>query len=247
MNNKAKNECPTCDGNKRKPREKHCKLGMCVMTHEGITCSPDGVDCIHYIPSEPCPDCQSQEPETDTSEFVEECRFNLSENAGSVTSYKHRNIERLLKEACDRLEAAKTQIRDWQKRAMTEKSNVIYWKAKLKAAEKRISLKLYQTVCDRLETAEKRLRAMWAGDLSPESRLSGYKVITGSLRVRRDELLAKLKAETKRADEAEKIIHIQQSLTYCTPHKTLYLRNMPCPFCMAEEVKQLKQQIAEQQ
>ncbi len=177
MNNKAKNECPTCDGNKRKPREKHCKLGMCVMTHEGITCSPDGVDCIHYIPSEPCPDCQSQEPETDTSEFVEECRFNLSENAGSVTSYKHRNIERLLKEACDRLEAAKTQIRVWQKRAMTEKSNVIYWKAKLKA-------------------------------------------------------------ETRRADEAEK-----QKEEYRLCHES----ELGVCFQHCEEVKQLKQQIAEQQ
>lgn len=44
-------------------------------------------------------------------------------------------------------------------------------------------------LCDRLDSAEARLKAMYAGDLSPESRLSGYKVITDQLNQSRGELL----------------------------------------------------------
>ncbi len=51
-------ECKTCGGSKRKPREKHCKLAHCVKKHARITCRPNGKDCEHYIPSEPCPDCE---------------------------------------------------------------------------------------------------------------------------------------------------------------------------------------------
>lgn len=56
--------CNICKGSKRKPREKHCELGHCIKRHEGITCSPDGINCEYYIPSEPCTKCQQKEPES---------------------------------------------------------------------------------------------------------------------------------------------------------------------------------------
>jgi len=32
---------------------KHCAIGRCVKSHDGITCKPDGVTCEHYIPDLP--------------------------------------------------------------------------------------------------------------------------------------------------------------------------------------------------
>jgi len=51
-------KCKTCGGSGNKPRDKHCKLGMCVKKHDRITCRPNGVQCEFYIPTEPCPDCK---------------------------------------------------------------------------------------------------------------------------------------------------------------------------------------------
>lgn len=39
-----------------------------------------------------------------------------------------------------------------------------------------------EELCDNLDASEARIRAMYVGDLSPESRLSGYKVIVDELR-----------------------------------------------------------------
>ncbi len=36
---------------------KHCKTGVCIMTHEGITCHPEGKACEQYIPA-PKEECQ---------------------------------------------------------------------------------------------------------------------------------------------------------------------------------------------
>lgn len=48
-------ECRICEGSGKKPRGKHCKLNMCVKKHDRITCSPNGVQCEHYISQEePC-------------------------------------------------------------------------------------------------------------------------------------------------------------------------------------------------
>jgi len=55
--------CKICGGSGRKPREKHCKIGLCVMQHEGITCHPEGIACIHFIPTEPCPACKDKPTE----------------------------------------------------------------------------------------------------------------------------------------------------------------------------------------
>ena len=52
--------------------------------------------------------------------------------------------------------------------------------------------KKHDTLKDENQQLQDRLRAMYAGDLSPESRLSGYKVITRALEKRRDELLTEL-------------------------------------------------------
>lgn len=30
-------------------KNKHCKLGMCIKTHERITCKPNGVQCEYYV------------------------------------------------------------------------------------------------------------------------------------------------------------------------------------------------------
>lgn len=48
------------------------------------------------------------------------------------------------------------------------------------------SIEVLFRACDRLDASEARLKAMYSGDLSPESRLSGYKVITDQLRQQRD-------------------------------------------------------------
>ena len=48
--------CETCGGTGRKPRAKgamHCPLRLCIC--EDANCGK----CDHYIPQDPCPDCQS--------------------------------------------------------------------------------------------------------------------------------------------------------------------------------------------
>lgn len=32
-----------------KKGKRHCELKLCIKTHEGITCKPDGVWCEYYI------------------------------------------------------------------------------------------------------------------------------------------------------------------------------------------------------
>lgn len=66
-------QCPTCEGSKRKPREKHCDMPYCIKSHQGITCHPNGKACEHYIPSEPCPAC-TDKPETKRADNAEDSK-----------------------------------------------------------------------------------------------------------------------------------------------------------------------------
>ena len=59
-------KCKTCGGSGKKPRDKHCKLGVCVKKHDRITCHPNGVQCEFYIPTKPCPDCKNEKVKNET-------------------------------------------------------------------------------------------------------------------------------------------------------------------------------------
>ena len=59
--------------------------------------------------------------------------------------------------------------------------------------------------CVIIDRQAERIQAMFVGDLSPESRLNGYKVITGKLTERRDKLLKEnnRQAEDNKSQAAE--------------------------------------------
>ena len=57
------NGCPKC----KEIEHKHCRAGQCVKNHRGITCSPGGVQCEHYIPPPGlCLNCQLEQAEATT-------------------------------------------------------------------------------------------------------------------------------------------------------------------------------------
>ena len=91
-----KPKCKTCGGSGRKPRKEHCRYSVCRKTYYSITCHPEGIQCEYYIPSEPCPDCQSKEPnpECKTCDGGEICLHNGKANSQFAqncidNNYKH--------------------------------------------------------------------------------------------------------------------------------------------------------------
>ncbi len=51
------------------------------------------------------------------------------------------------------------------------------------------------------------------------------------------EACERILTETQRADKAEEKVILQNSLTYCKEHKTLYLKNNSCPWCLQDQLK----------
>ncbi len=121
--------CGECGGSGRKPREKHCSLGVCIKKHDRITCHPDGVQCEYYIPTESC-SCQAPAGE------VEEFAKRLKDEAHTLQLYDEPKSRRGaflysgIYKACTHLTAQQKQIEGQRKDRLDVLNLVSQWVAK---------------------------------------------------------------------------------------------------------------------
>ena len=128
----------------------------------------------------------------DTLDLLEKAKQQIELGCGKTAySFIDQALAKLRKEPPHPCNAVNSELTTWLRKTISLD--------RYEKGDKELQAKVREA-CDRLDTetqradkAEARLKAMYVGDLAPESRLSGYKVITNSLRDEVKQLEAKLK------------------------------------------------------